>query len=289
MPTDRKKILITGAAGFVFGNFIRCAIFDKQPWSIVGVDRINSSIDLNNVYRNKNTTLHIADTDDSHVFSRIVEYEQPDVVIHGTGSIGDSFSVGNACEAHKVKKLIYISDGSIYGGQKSELEQPSKESDELQYLHNEEIPDNGLDINIIRLSNNYGARQSPKKLIPSIIKSVQEGTKIQLHSKGEYIRDWMHVRDTYAGICAVMDKGVPGEIYNLGAGQEFSTLEVAQLVCKAMKAEMNLEFVDHKSDFRRAMSTEKIRSLGWEPKIRFREGIEDTVNWFTNNKYWLKE
>src|SRR5271170_5087017 len=140
MTGRTQKILVTGSCGFILSNFIRKIIYDKHPYEVVSIDRVNSD-STNSMYWNKNHTFHIADICDQHVIDTIFKFEQPDIVIHGaaqtsvdrslwepnayvTANVLGTQTIINACQDHKVKRLIYISTDGVYGELKNEAEDP---------------------------------------------------------------------------------------------------------------------------------------------------------------------
>jgi dTDP-glucose 4,6-dehydratase len=320
MSNERQKILITGASGFIFSNFIRSAMWEKRPWDIVGVDRFATSSSLNTIYVSKHYNNYICDITDKHIFGRIVEYERPDLIIHAAAhtSVDEALTTpsiyihNNVCGTEtvvntaikfKVPKLIYISTDEVYGHLTSEDDDGWSETAPLNprnmYSASKASGEhivraygncNNFNYNIVRMANNYGPRQTTNKLIPRAIKSITNNEKIKLYGKGQHMRDWLHVRDTYSAISTIMEKGSPGETYNIGAGQEFTSLEVAQLICSAMKKEMQVGFVEDRiaHDFRYSLNSDKLKKIGWEPKVKFKDGIQDTVESFMMNKYWLE-
>lgn len=315
-----KKVLITGTCGFIFSNFIRRAIYEKQPYSFVSLDRIAGN--SNTVYSNKNHIFHIADIRDAHVIDKIFQFEVPDIVIHGaaesfvdyslvdpnsfvTSNVLGTQNIINACLKHKVKKLIYISTDEVYGQLTNDddvswtEESPlnprnpysaSKAAGELmvQAAHQS----HGLIYNITRSSNNYGPRQTSEKLIPKVIKCVLHDEKIPVYGQGLQIRDWTHVFDNCGALLTVLNNGVDNEIYNISANQEFTNIEVVQKICNAMGKGHNL--IDYISDprmghdFRYSVNSSKIKKLGWKPNYKFKEGIINTVDWYNLNKWMLK-
>src|SRR5579885_2072185 len=135
-----KKVLVTGSCGFIFGNFLRKVVYEKQPYQLVSVDRVSSNT-INSMYFNKNHTFHVADLRDQHIIDTIFQFEKPDIVIHGAAetfvdsSLSDPNSfvtsnvlgtqvVINACVKHKVEKLIYVSTDEVYGQLTSESDPP---------------------------------------------------------------------------------------------------------------------------------------------------------------------
>jgi len=313
--------LITGSCGFIFGNFLRKAVYEKQPYQLVSVDRVNQNA-INSMYWNKNHTFHVADIRDQHVIDTIFQFEKPDIVIHGAAetfvdsSLSDPNSfvtsnvlgtqvIINACVKHKVEKLIYVSTDEVYGQLTDENEpawtedaplnprnpySATKAAGELMVKAAHESF--GLIYNITRSSNNYGPRQTSEKLIPKSIKCILEGNKIPIYGKGLQIRDWTHVYDNCAGVMAVLNKGVDNETYNIAANQELPNVEVIQKICNAMgKGHDLISFIpDPRTghDFRYSIDSTKIRNLGWKPNFKFKEGIQNTVEWYLANQWFLK-
>jgi dTDP-glucose 4,6-dehydratase len=212
--------------------------------------------------------------------------------------------VAKTASKFKVPRFIYISTDEVYGHLTSENDASWSETAPIaprntysatkaagEHLVAALGHSEGLNYNIIRMANNYGPRQTVNKFIPRAVQSLINNEKIKIYGQGRQIRDWLHVRDSYTGIQTVIEKGVPGEIYNIGAGQEFSNIEVAQLICKNMQRGLEVEFVAERPghDFRYSLSSEKIRKLGWEPKIKFKDGIENTIEWFMLNRYWINK
>lgn len=315
-----KKVLITGSCGFIFGNFLRKAIYEKQPYQLVSVDRVGSKA-VNSMYWNKNHIFHIADIKDQHVMDTIFQFEQPDIVIHGaaetsidnladpnsfvTSNVLGTQVIINCCVKHKVEKLIYVSTDEVYGQHISESEPSWKETSELnprnsyaatkaagELLVKAAHQTHGLIYNIVRSSNNYGPRQTPDKLIPKIIKCVSQGDKIPIYGQGLEIRDWTHVYDNCAGLMAVLSKGAPNETYNIAANQELTNIEVVQKICNIMgKGHELMSFIPDprlSHDFRYSSDSSKIRELGWKPNFKFKDGIVNTVEWYMSNQWFLK-
>lgn len=318
--TDKKKVLITGSCGFIFGNFLRKAVYDKQPYQLISVDRV-SAHNINSMYFNKNHTFHIADIRDQHIIDTIFKFEKPDIVIHGAAetfvdaSLSDPSSfvtsnvlgtqvIINACVKYNIPKLIYISTDEVYGHLSSEQDPSWNESAPLnprnpysatkaagELLVKAANQSLGLTYNITRSSNNYGPRQTPEKLIPKTIKCILEDKPIPIYGQGKQIRDWTYVADNCSGLFSILEKGKDNEIYNISANQEYTNIEIVQNICNVMGKGYNLiTFVNERPghDFRYSINTSKIRELGWEPNFKFKEGIVNTVDWYLNNQWFLK-
>ena len=324
---NKKKILITGTAGFILGNFVRKIIYlsgkdsEKYPYTIVSIDKVNNNA-ANSIYYNKDHTFYIADIRDQHIINTIFQFERPDIIIHGAAethvdnSLSDpnSFVTSNIlgtqillnCSVkYGVEKFIYISTDEVYGQLTNESDLPWKEDAELnprnpysatkasgELLVKAAAESFGLIYNITRSSNNYGPRQTPEKLIPKAIKCILNNEKIPIYGKGLQIRDWTHVYDNCSALMTILQKGKNNEIYNISAHQEFPNIEVIQEVCNSLKRGHDLiSFIEdpRKShDFRYAVDTAKIKELGWKPNFKFKDGIIDTCDWFIANKWFLK-
>jgi dTDP-glucose 4,6-dehydratase len=150
----------------------------------------------------------------------------------------------------------------------------------------------GLDVVITRCSNNYGTHHFPEKLIPLFITNLLEGKKVPVYGSGLNVRDWLHVDDHCRGIHLALTQGKSGEIYNIGGGRELNNLEITDLILSAMGADKSsIEFVEDRKghDLRYSVDWTKInRELGYEPKVTFEAGLEQTVNWYKNNEAWWK-
>ena len=317
-----KHVLITGSGGFIFSNFIRKALFKKSDdYTFVSIDACKSANVLNNIYVNKGHKFYIGDISDRHFVNTIFELERPDIVINGAAltfvddSIADAdgFIKSNvlgtqviidACLKWKVERLIQVSTDESMGALKSDNDSPWKEDAPIaprnpysaskaaaemlvQAAHNT----HGLQYNITRSCNNYGPRQQVKNFIPKIISKILKREPVPVFGNGMQMREWIYVDDNCSGLMTVMEKGVPNEIYNISSGHEFHNIEVFQEICNAIGTGHDL--ITHVPDrpghdFRYAIDSSKLRSLGWKPTYKFKQGIKNTIDWYTNNQWWFK-
>ena len=150
----------------------------------------------------------------------------------------------------------------------------------------------GTDVVITRCSNNYGPFHFPEKLIPLFITNLLEGKKVPVYGNGKNVRDWLHVDDHCQGIYKVLMNGKSGEVYNIGGGQELTNLEITHLILNAMNSnESSIDYVEDRKghDFRYSVNWSKInRELGYEPKVRFEDGLAETIRWYKENEVWWK-
>lgn len=151
----------------------------------------------------------------------------------------------------------------------------------------------GLPVNITRCSNNYGPYQFPEKLIPLMIHNARTGRPLPVYGDGLQVRDWLHVEDHCRAIEAVLDRGRPGEIYNVGGQNERTNLEIIRLILRELKApEDRIVHIQDRPghDRRYAIDSGKLRrELGWEPRHSFEEGLRETVRWYLDHTDWTAE
>ncbi len=153
---------------------------------------------------------------------------------------------------------------------------------------------------ISNCSNNYGAFQFPEKLIPLFINNIQNNKPLPVYGKGENIRDWLWVEDHARAIDTIFHEGKAGETYNIGGHNEWTNIDLIKLMCSIMDRKLNrmpgtseklITFVKDRAghDLRYAIDSSKLqRELGWKPSLQFEEGLEKTIDWYLENKEWLK-
>jgi len=146
-------------------------------------------------------------------------------------------------------------------------------------------------------SNNYGPRQFPEKLIPLMIVNALAGKPLPVYGDGQNVRDWLYVGDHGTAIRAVLEKGVPGEVYNIGGNAEMNNLDVVHTLCRVLATQRpgrdftsQITFVKDRPghDRRYAINADKIRrDIGWKPVETFESGLTRTVRWYLDNESWL--
>jgi dTDP-glucose 4,6-dehydratase len=150
----------------------------------------------------------------------------------------------------------------------------------------------GMDVRTTRCSNNYGPHQFPEKIIPLFVTNLIDNKKVPLYGTGLNVRDWLHVDDHCRGIHAVLTKGKTGNIYNIGGGCELTNRELTDVILSKMGCdESSIEYVHDRlgHDLRYSVSHEKIsKELGYQPHVKFEEGIEETIDWYRRNESWWR-
>ena len=147
----------------------------------------------------------------------------------------------------------------------------------------------GLDAVICRGSNNYGPYQHPEKLLPLMILNALAGEPLPLYGEGRNVRNWLYAEDFCRGLSTVLTSGVSGEVYNCGGPDECENVELVSKVLELTGApESLIEFVPDRPghDRRYSLSSDKLHALGWAPRVRLSEGLERTVRWYSDNRWW---
>ncbi|RJR41849.1 MAG: dTDP-glucose 4,6-dehydratase [Desulfobacteraceae bacterium] len=158
-----------------------------------------------------------------------------------------------------------------------------------------------LPVLITHSSNNYGPYQFPEKLIPLMIQNARRGLELPVYGDGGNVRDWLYVEDHCAALLRVLEEGLPGETYNVGGMAEMRNSEVVELICEHLDRKLGIRGEGVRSklirfvldrpghDRRYALDTSKIRrELGWEPSMKFDEGIRKTIDWYLDNTAWVE-
>jgi dTDP-glucose 4,6-dehydratase len=315
------KILVTGGAGFIGSNFIRYQLenYDDQ---IINVDKLSYAGNLDNLKAVENSP--------NYEFKKmdICNKEKIDQIMHQ----GIDYIVNFAAESHVdrsiedpsvfvktniegtqnlldlalkfgVKRFVQISTDEVYGslGPEGKFKEDSPLNPSSPYAASKAAADllvksyaktYELPVNITRSSNNFGPYQYPEKLIPLFIINALQNEKLPLYGDGSNIRDWIYVKDHCRAIDLVMRRGDSGEIYNIGANNEKSNLEITQKILSLLsKSELLIKHVEDRKghDYRYAVDTSKIKNeLGWKVEYDFEQAVEKTLNWYLDHKQWWK-
>ncbi|MDQ0339458.1 dTDP-glucose 4,6-dehydratase [Caldalkalibacillus uzonensis] len=317
------NILVTGGAGFIGSNFVRYMLDKYKDYTIVNVDLLTYAGNLENlkdVENNPNYHFVKGDICNKELLSYLVKQFDIDVIVnfaaesHVDRSITQPhifvktnvFGTQTLLEvAHeqRVEKFVQISTDEVYGtlGEHGYFTETTPLAPNSPYSASKAAADLivrsyfetfKLDVNITRCSNNYGPFQFPEKLIPLMISNALENQKLPVYGDGKNIRDWLHVNDHCSAVDLVIHYGQPGEIYNIGGHNERENIEVVELILEKLnKPKALIQFVTDRPghDRRYAIDPAKIKEqLGWEPKYSFEKGIEETIQWYVDNKDWWR-
>jgi dTDP-glucose 4,6-dehydratase len=317
------RILVAGGAGFIGSNFIRYILGVHDDWSVVNVDKLTYAGNLANladVAGDPRYRFHRADICDAAEVARIFAEEKPEAVVnfaaetHVDRSIDDpalflrtnilgTQVLLDAARKAKVARYLQISTDEVYGslGATGRFSEESPLSPNSPYAASKTSADLlvraygktfGLPVLVTRCSNNYGPYQFPEKLIPFFVTLLREGKPVPVYGDGMNVRDWIHVEDHSRAVEAVLLRGRPGELYNVGGGNERTNIEITKLLIAAMgKDERSMKFVPDRPghDRRYAIDDAKIRAeLGVIPQVPFEEGLRATVRWYIDNEPWWR-
>jgi dTDP-glucose 4,6-dehydratase len=317
------NLLVTGAAGFIGSNFVRMVaqgrlkefsglkVLDKLTYAgleenLEGVSVIPSYAFIQGDICDPKQVRALLDEVDgvinfaaeSHVDRSIVG----SVDFVQTNIVGVHVLLEAIRASGRDIRFLQVSTDEVYGSIKSGSwteDSPllpnspysaSKASGEL--LARSYHRTHGMDVVITRCSNNYGTHHFPEKLIPLFITNLFEGKKVPLYGTGENVRDWLHVDDHCRGIYSVLMNGRSGEVYNIGGGRELTNNEITSLILEAIGArESSIDYVEDRKghDLRYSVDWTKInRELGYEPQVKFEDGLRETIQWYRDNQTWWK-
>ena len=317
------RILVTGGAGFIGSNFVRYALGAHGDWGVVNVDKLTYAGNLANladVAGDPRYRFHRADICDAAEVARIFAEEKPDAVVnfaaetHVDRSIDDPglFLKTNilgtqvlldAARKAGVARYLQISTDEVYGslGATGKFSEDSPLKPNSPYAASKTSADllvrayfktYGLPTLVTRCSNNYGPFQFPEKIIPFFVTLLREGKQVPVYGDGMNVRDWIHVDDHSRAVEAVLLRGRPGEVYNVGGGNERTNIEITKMLLAAMgKDETAIRFVRDRPghDRRYAIDDAKIRAeLGVVPQVPFENGLRAVVRWYLENEPWWR-
>jgi len=320
------KYLITGGAGFIGSNFIHYLIKSNSEAQIINLDKLTYCGNLENLTEVADLPNYRFVQGDICDIERVSELiKQVDCVINFAADthVDRSIKFGGApfiqtdvygtyvlLEAIKQsgKDIFFHQVGTdeVYGDIDAPLfaheedrlhpSSPyaaSKAGGDLQVLAYHRTF--GIKTTISRCTNNYGPYQYPEKLIPLFITNALEDLPLPLYDDGKQIRDWLYVDDHCSGIMTIIEKGTPGEIYNIGANQdpEIDNLTITNKILELTKKPDDLikpvQGIRPGHDQRYAVNTDKIKKLGWKIETSFEEGIEKTIQWYKDHPQWWQK
>ncbi|MBD3420825.1 MAG: dTDP-glucose 4,6-dehydratase [Chitinivibrionales bacterium] len=322
-------MLVTGGAGFIGSNFVLHLLAKGSDYRIVNLDNLTYAGNIKNldpVAQHQNYTFVQGDIRDKNLVTALFESHRFDGVIHfaaeshvdrsiegpevfvTTNVLGTQTLLDVALNAWKDsldgKLFIHVSTDEVYGslGPTEYFTEQTPLAPNSPYSASKAGADCltrayhttfGLPTIITRCSNNYGPLQFPEKLIPLMIVNALHDKPLPVYGDGKNVRDWLYVRDHCSALETVLDRGKPGEVYNIGGNNEMHNIDIVKLLLEHLgKPESLITYVTDRlgHDRRYAIDASKIKAeLGWEPQVTFHEGIKSTIDWYLKNRHWWQE
>ena len=334
MAEYTHTLLITGGAGFIGSHVVRRMVNRYPQYRIVNLDALTYAGNLENLRdleSASNYSFVKADITDAAAMEELFAREKFDGVIHlaAESHVDRSISnpidfvmtnvVGtvvllNAYKAHgnmKTGRFYHVSTDEVYGtlGDEGKFTESTPYDPNSPYSASKASSDHfvrayhetfKVPVVISNCSNNYGSHQFPEKLIPLMIRNIQQSKPLPVYGKGDNIRDWLWVEDHASAIDAIYHGGRLGETYNIGGNNEWKNLDLVHKLCEIMDRKLGrkpgesaeqITFVTDRAghDFRYAIDASKLENeLGWSPSVAFDQGFEKTIDWYLENHSWLE-
>jgi len=334
-----SAILVTGGAGFIGSNFVLQWLAEQPtPVTVLDKLTYAGNLEnLASAQQDNRFRFICGDIVDGAMVRRLLDEQRPVAIVHFAAeshvdrsilgpaefirtNIEGTFQLLEAVRAHWTGlpeeqrnefRFLHVSTDEVYGSltptapafteetayaPNSPYSASKAASDHLVRAYRHTY---GLPVLTTNCSNNYGPRQFPEKLIPLVLQNALKGLPLPIYGDGQNVRDWLYVADHCHGVRTVLQRGVPGQTYNLGGGQELSNLEVVNQICATLddlkpagKPYASLiSFVKDRPghDRRYAMDISKIeRELGWQPQETFASGLRKTIQWYLDNPAWIE-
>ncbi|HEY4360983.1 MAG TPA: dTDP-glucose 4,6-dehydratase [Bryobacteraceae bacterium] len=314
------KFLVTGGAGFIGSAFVRMVV--AKGIDVVNLDKLTYAGNIENLTTiagdSRYRFVH-GDICDAMLVKATIEEALPDAIVHFAAeshvdrsilspdafletNLRGTLTLLEAARRAEVPKFLHVSTDEVYGSidaphdadenyplRTSSPYSASKAGSDLlalSYFTTHKLP-----VVVTRASNNYGPYQFPEKLIPLMISNAIADQALPIYGDGMQIRDWLYVDDHCRAILAAVERGRPGEIYNVGGSRALPNIEVVKKILSALgKPESLMQTVKDRPghDQRYALTSEKLtRETGWKAEVPFEEGLKGTIDWYRENPEWV--
>lgn len=323
-----KSILITGGAGFIASHVAVFLAKKYRSYDITVIDKLDYCANLNNlkeVWNLSNFEFVKGDICSTDLIAYILKSKKIDTILHFAAhthvdnSFGNSlkFTENNIKGTHVIletcksfgciQRFVHVSTDEVYGESSYVNDEANTETSILEPTNPYSATKAGAEMLVMaygsshdlkyiitRGNNVYGPGQFPEKAIPKFILLLEQGNKIPIHGDGQAVRSYMHVLDAVNAFDVILHKGKEGEVYNIAANEERTVKSVAMDICKEMNKDVSDSIkyvVDRKfNDKRYFIDCSKLINLGWAPKVKWDDGLKETVAWYlkhnANSGYW---
>lgn len=314
------RLLVTGGAGFIGANFIHYVLAQRPDWDILNLDALTYAGNPENLtgpdahprYQfirgdvcdrgllagllpGVDAVVHFAA--ESHVDRSIL-----DATAFIRTNVQGTQTLLDAARATRISRFLFVSTDEVYGslGVQGRFTETSPLAPNSPYAASKAAADllvraafhtHRQPVLTTRASNNYGPYQFPEKFIPLAITHALAGEPVPVYGEGKNVRNWIHVQDHCAGILAVLERGQPGAVYNLGGDDELDNLALLRrLLLLTGASESLIRFVPDRPghDFRYSLDSARARQeLGWRPQVPLDQGLRQTVAWYSQHPGWI--
>ncbi|MBT3418914.1 MAG: dTDP-glucose 4,6-dehydratase [Candidatus Magasanikbacteria bacterium] len=322
------NILVTGGAGFIGSNFIHHILETHKEYNVVNYDKLTYAGNVENHTHIENDPRYtfvqgdiidldrLNETMQKHNITHVINFAAEthvDRSIHGgckdfvlTNVLGTQMIL-DAVKTNNITKFVNVSTDEVYGSLPLDSDDLFTENTPVMpnmpyaaakaggdLMCNAYFVTHKTPVIVTHCSNNYGPYQFPEKVIPFFVFRLLKGENVSLYGDGLNVRDWIHVKDHARALDLLLHKGVPGDVYNIGADNERNNLEITKMMLDIMGfGEDKIEFVTDRPghDRRYAVDASKIEALGWKPEYtreKFKEGLEETITWYKENTDWVE-
>src|SRR5215211_3436281 len=260
------RFLVTGGAGFIGSNYVRHLLATDPEAQVTNFDKLT--------YAGSRASVADLEGDPRHRFVR-----------------------GDICDPGQVAEVMAGQDVVVNFAAETHVDRSIVEPLEAVRTNTVGVvalayaATHKLDVVVTRCTNNYGPYQFPEKVIPLFVTNLLDGHKVPLYGSGGNIRDWLYVADHCSAIDLVLRRGQTGAVYNVGAGNEVTNLELTRRILAAFGAgEDRIEFVADRPghDWRYSLDATRVRELGWAPAHDFDQGLAETIAWYRANEDWWR-
>ncbi len=317
-----KNILVTGGAGFIGSNFVHTMLGKYDNIRVVVYDKLTYAGNLDNlapVADDPRYHFHRGDICDAAAVEAMMQRYDIDTIVNFAAEthvdrslmepgsfiqtdVYGTYVLLEAAKKYEIERYHQVSTDEVYGqvlaGRSTEEDRlhtrspysASKAGGDLMCLAY--YTSFNLPVTITRGSNNIGPYQYPEKVVPLFVTNAIDDQPLPLYGDGRQMRDYQYVLDHCTGIDVVLRKGEPGQIYNLGTGQEHMNIEMARLILKLLnKPESLIQPITDRPghDRRYALDCSKVQALGWQNRYNFEQAIEATVKWYVDNEVWWRK
>lgn len=314
------RLVVTGGAGFIGSNFVRWVLQHQPGVQVTNLDALTYAgnlASLADVADDPRYRFVRGDVCDAELVATLVA--DADAVVHFAAeshvdrsidgpaeflrtNVSGAGVVFEACRRAGVSRVLHISTDEVYGS----VAEPGRfvEGDALEpnspYSASKAAADllarsygvtYGYPITVTRTANNFGPFHFPEKMIPLFVTNLMDGVKVPLYGEGLNVRDWTYVVDNVAAQWLVLTEGTPGEVYNVGAGNELTNRELTYRLLERLGA--GEDMIEHVADrpghdLRYAVDTTRIEQLGWSPAHTLDDALDATVAWYRDNQHWWR-